>query len=119
MLPREAPRRPEGLGRREPRRLGQAPGDRRQQHGRLLRSRATGAPTVWKRLAESQAGSLTHRRRGLVASPHAAASEAGRTVLRRGGNAVDAAIAAATTIAVVYPHMNGVGGPRPVSPSVR
>ncbi len=47
---------------------------------------------------------------GLVASPHRLASEAGVAVLRRGGTAVDAAIAAATTIAVVYPHMNGVGG---------
>jgi gamma-glutamyltranspeptidase/glutathione hydrolase len=49
-------------------------------------------------------------RRGLVASPHVLASEAGRDVFRGGGNALDAAIAAATTIAVVYPHMNGVGG---------
>jgi gamma-glutamyltranspeptidase/glutathione hydrolase len=49
-------------------------------------------------------------RRGLVATPHTLASEAGRTVFRRGGNAVDAAIAAAVTIAVVYPHMNGIGG---------
>jgi gamma-glutamyltranspeptidase/glutathione hydrolase len=48
--------------------------------------------------------------RGLVATPHALASEAGRAVLRRGGNALDAAIAAAATIAVVYPHMNGIGG---------
>jgi gamma-glutamyltranspeptidase/glutathione hydrolase len=48
--------------------------------------------------------------RGLVAAPHALAAEAGVAILRRGGNAVDAAIAAATTIAVVYPHMNGVGG---------
>jgi len=48
--------------------------------------------------------------RGLVATPHTLASEAGRSVLQRGGNAVDAAIAAGAAIAVVYPHMNGVGG---------
>jgi len=48
--------------------------------------------------------------RGLVATPHALATEAGRAALRRGGNALDAAIAAAATIAVVYPHMNGIGG---------
>jgi gamma-glutamyltranspeptidase len=48
--------------------------------------------------------------RGLVATPHVLASEAGRAVLRRGGNALDAAVAAAVTIAVVYPHMNGIGG---------
>jgi gamma-glutamyltranspeptidase len=47
---------------------------------------------------------------GIVASPHALASEAGRAVLRAGGNALDAAVAAAATIAVVYPHMNGIGG---------
>jgi gamma-glutamyltranspeptidase/glutathione hydrolase len=52
----------------------------------------------------------TRARRGLVATPHALASRAGLAVLERGGNALDAAIAAATTIAVVYPHMNGVGG---------
>jgi gamma-glutamyltranspeptidase len=48
--------------------------------------------------------------RGMVASPHVLASQSGVAVLRDGGNAVDAAIAAAATIAVVYPHMNGVGG---------
>jgi oxamate amidohydrolase len=48
--------------------------------------------------------------RGLVATPHALASQAGLAILKRGGNALDAAIAAATTVAVVYPHMNGVGG---------
>jgi len=48
--------------------------------------------------------------RGLVATPHRLASEAGLAVLRRGGNAVDAAIAAATTVTVVYPHMNSIGG---------
>jgi oxamate amidohydrolase len=52
----------------------------------------------------------TRASRGVVATPHALASEAGLAVLRRGGNAVDAAIAAGAAIAVVYPHMNGVGG---------
>jgi len=49
-------------------------------------------------------------RRGMVCSPHLLASESGIAALRAGGNALDAAIAAAATIAVVYPHMNGVGG---------
>jgi gamma-glutamyltranspeptidase/glutathione hydrolase len=48
--------------------------------------------------------------RGMVASPHALASQSGVAALRAGGNALDAAVAAAATIAVVYPHMNGVGG---------
>jgi gamma-glutamyltranspeptidase/glutathione hydrolase len=46
----------------------------------------------------------------MVASPHALASQSGVAALRAGGNALDAAIAAAATIAVVYPHMNGPGG---------
>ncbi|MGH7398011.1 MAG: gamma-glutamyltransferase, partial [Candidatus Rokuibacteriota bacterium] len=48
--------------------------------------------------------------RGMVATPHLLATESGVATLRAGGNALDAAIAAAATIAVVYPHMNGVGG---------
>ena len=51
-----------------------------------------------------------HARRGVIATPHHLASEAGLAVLERGGNALDAAVAAAITIAVVYPHMTGIGG---------
>ncbi|MBI3647724.1 MAG: gamma-glutamyltransferase [Actinobacteria bacterium] len=49
-------------------------------------------------------------RRWAVATPHAAGSEAAARAFERGGNAIDAALAAATTLAVVYPHMCGVGG---------
>jgi gamma-glutamyltranspeptidase/glutathione hydrolase len=45
-----------------------------------------------------------------VVSDHALASAAGAAVLRGGGNAVDAAITMAAVLAVVRPHMNGVGG---------
>src|SRR5579883_515456 len=48
--------------------------------------------------------------RGLVASPHPLATGAGLRVLQRGGTAVEAAITTASTLAVVYPHMNGLGG---------
>src|SRR5499427_7024479 len=46
----------------------------------------------------------------MVASPHAAASEAGAQALRDGGSAVDAALAAAASLGVLYPHMCGIGG---------
>jgi gamma-glutamyltranspeptidase/glutathione hydrolase len=45
-----------------------------------------------------------------VAAPHALAAETGRAVLAEGGNAVEAMVAMAATIAVVYPHMNAIGG---------
>jgi gamma-glutamyltranspeptidase/glutathione hydrolase len=48
--------------------------------------------------------------RGLVSCPHALASAAGVETLKAGGSAVDAAIAASATLAVVYPHMTSVGG---------
>lgn len=45
-----------------------------------------------------------------VAAPHHLAAEAGRAVLAEGGNALEAMVAMAATVAVVYPHMNGIGG---------
>ena len=46
----------------------------------------------------------------MVASPHALASAAGADALRAGGSAIDAAIACASTLGVLYPHMCGIGG---------
>ncbi len=47
---------------------------------------------------------------GMAVTPHHLASESALSVLRHGGNAIEAMVAAASTIAVVYPHMNGIGG---------
>src|SRR3979490_294258 len=49
-------------------------------------------------------------RRGVVAAPHHAATEAGRFILAEGGNALEAMVALPATIAAVYPHMNHIGG---------
>lgn len=49
-------------------------------------------------------------RRGMVTSPHHLASQAGLQVLKDGGTAVEAAIATAGCLSVVYPHMTGIGG---------
>ena len=49
-------------------------------------------------------------RRGVVCAPHFAAVEAGRSTLAEGGNALEATLTMAAAIAVVYPHMNHLGG---------
>lgn len=46
----------------------------------------------------------------MVVSPHYLASQAGNTILQKGGNAFDAAVAVSACLAVVYPHMTGLGG---------
>ncbi|MBI5969143.1 MAG: gamma-glutamyltransferase family protein, partial [Deltaproteobacteria bacterium] len=47
---------------------------------------------------------------GLIASPHYLASQTGVEILKKGGTAVDAAIATNAVLNVVYPHMCGIGG---------
>jgi gamma-glutamyltranspeptidase len=54
--------------------------------------------------------SVSHSAGGCVTSPHYLATEAGREVLARGGNAIEAAIAVGAVLTVVYPHMNSIGG---------
>ncbi|MDP6094481.1 MAG: gamma-glutamyltransferase, partial [Gammaproteobacteria bacterium] len=48
--------------------------------------------------------------KGAVSSDHPLATQAGLRVLQEGGNATDAIIAMAGVLAVVRPHMNGIGG---------
>src|SRR5439155_1655523 len=48
--------------------------------------------------------------RGVIATPHHLASEVGAQVLRDGGNAIDAVVAADAVLCVVYPHMTSVAG---------
>ena len=47
---------------------------------------------------------------GMVVSGHKQATKAGIKILKKGGNAIDAAIAAAATLSVAIPNMNGLGG---------
>ncbi len=58
----------------------------------------------------SQGRSMVISRNGIVAAESPLAAQAGARILERGGNAVDAAIAANAMMGVVEPMMNGIGG---------
>lgn len=60
-------------------------------------------PSHWER-------PVVHGPQGAVSSNSAYATRAGLSILRRGGNAFDAAAAVALTLSVVEPHHSGIGG---------
>jgi gamma-glutamyltranspeptidase/glutathione hydrolase len=58
----------------------------------------------------ASAGHVVRAKHGMVASQHALASQIGVDVMKKGGNAVDAAIAVGLALAVVYPEAGNMGG---------
>lgn len=53
---------------------------------------------------------LVYGKKGMVAASHPLAAQAGRDILKAGGNAIDAAVATAAALTVVEPGSNGIGG---------
>ncbi|MEO6738912.1 MAG: gamma-glutamyltransferase [Chthoniobacteraceae bacterium] len=72
-----------------------------------LRSLSAAVLTVSAAMSPSPAATAEH---GMVATVHPLATRAGVEAMRHGGNAIDAAVAAALTLGVVDGHNSGIGG---------
>lgn len=71
---------------------------------------APSAPRLPEAASGSQAKALQQTRRFMVSAGHPLAADAGVTVLRNGGSAVDAAIAVQLVLTLVEPQASGIGG---------
>ena len=102
-----------------PLRLERLPVNSRESHVEVTMAKK--AATLGEQLGRLGigAGNFTTRpviagRRGVVASGHYLATEAGMHMLRCGGNAIDAGVAMGFCLAVLEPHLNGIAGESPM-----
>src|SRR5438034_6314789 len=75
-----------------------------------LRTRALLAATLLGIPFLHARGEPARGERGIVATVHALATEAAIEAFKKGGNAIDATVAAALTLGVVDGHNSGIGG---------
>src|SRR5689334_1049176 len=75
----------------------------------MVQQRAT-TDYVRTTIDRTQGRSMVMTAGGVAASEHPLASQAGASILARGGHAIDAAIAVNAVMGVVAPMMNGIGG---------